>query len=145
MSSSLEKLQVRPEEKRAQMPENRPRSPEPPIYRHQCCRLFKANFIRMRVLLVRSTGPKLRDLRLYLSYGFWNQACVPNTEAHSPASFCVLWEGLRERDLLFQTLDTTMRRVKLPSGGQLQCISEPSACCQCREARKSANEACNYC
>ncbi|CAE7845762.1 hflX, partial [Symbiodinium necroappetens] len=25
--------------------------------------------------------------------------------------------GLRERDLLFQTLDTTMRRVKLPSGG----------------------------
>ena len=27
--------------------------------------------------------------------------------------------GLRERDLLFQTLDTTMRKVKLPSGGWL--------------------------
>ena len=27
--------------------------------------------------------------------------------------------GLRERDLLFQTLDTTMRKVKLPSGGHL--------------------------
>ena len=31
----------------------------------------------------------------------------------------IVWKGLRERDLLFQTLDTTMRRVKLPSGGRL--------------------------
>ena len=51
-------------------------------------------------------------------------AFVKYTEVYSRASFRFLWVGLRERDLLFQTLDTTMRRVKLPSGGQLQCIDE---------------------
>ena len=78
--------------------------------------LLRAAELRLKKML--ETEKKVRSQHRLNRTGVPTVGIVGYTNAGKTSLMNRLTDaGLRERDLLFQTLDTTMRRVKLPSGG----------------------------